>query len=62
MGLALDEPAEDDVKQDINGIHVAIEEQILSHVDGVTLDVETTDDDQQGLVMHGGPNSDSDCC
>ncbi|MFB4164198.1 hypothetical protein ACE1TI_10250 [Alteribacillus sp. JSM 102045] len=60
MGLALDEPAENDVKQEINGINVAIEEQIVSHVQNVTLDVESSGDGQVGLVMKGETNS--DCC
>nr|WP_175487329.1 hypothetical protein [Alteribacillus persepolensis] len=45
----------------MNGIHVAIEEQVVSHVQDITLDVERSDDGQVGLVMKGG-SSDSDCC
>ncbi|WP_252312276.1 hypothetical protein [Sinobaca sp. H24] len=60
MGLALDEPAEDDERREINGIDVAIEKQVLPHVENITLDVQTNSDGQSGLVMDGG--SDSDCC
>ena len=53
MGLALDEPKEEDIVETINGILVAIEKSILSETENLSLDV------QDGrLVMLGNES----CC
>nr|WP_240515343.1 hypothetical protein [Fictibacillus aquaticus] len=57
MGLALDEPEENDVIEQINGIRVALDFRISDHAKGITLDFEDTREGA-GLVMKGQ----SDCC
>jgi Fe-S cluster assembly iron-binding protein IscA len=56
-GLALEEPSEIDVVETINGIQVAIEKDILSNSQSITLDYQETDSGS-GLVMLGNDN----CC
>lgn len=53
LGLALDEPAETDKKDTINGVNVAIESNVVDHIATVTLDYHET-----GLVIVGN----DDCC
>lgn len=53
MGLALDEPKEEDTVETINGIVVVIEKTILEHTEGISLDVQNG-----GLVMVGNAG----CC
>jgi hypothetical protein len=40
LGLALDEPTENDVIQTINGIVVAVEKTVIAHAGTITLDVQ----------------------
>jgi|GEM_PF-2792646 len=53
MGLTLDEPIENDVIEEINGIKVAIDFKLVDEVKKVTLDFQ-----EDGLVLMG---TDS-CC
>ncbi|MFC5711862.1 hypothetical protein ACFPU1_03630 [Thalassorhabdus alkalitolerans] len=46
--------------KEINGLNVAIEEQIVSHVDTVTLDVEADMSGNKSLTMKNSAGS--DCC
>nr|WP_179298748.1 hypothetical protein [Evansella halocellulosilytica] len=55
--MALDEPAEDDIVEDINGIKVAFDKMIFSHTQDLTLDVRETPEGK-GLMMTG---NESDC-
>ena len=57
MGLALEEPSENDVVETINGIQVAIEKDILANSEAITLDYQETASGS-GLVMLGNDN----CC
>ncbi len=57
MGLALDEPREDDKLEVINGITVAIDTKILPQTENLTLDFQDTPQGK-GLVMLGENN----CC
>ena len=52
MGMALDEPKENEKPMDINGINVLIEESALPLVDGVTVDY-VTDPDGEGFTIIG---------
>ncbi|MBB5174009.1 hypothetical protein HNQ41_002199 [Texcoconibacillus texcoconensis] len=58
MGLALEEPAEEDIVETINGIKVAFEKAVYSQTEGLTLEAQDTPQGK-GLVMQG---SGSDCC
>ena len=55
IGLSLDSPDESDTVSLINNIQVAISAIAIQHLDNVTLDFETKDE-QSGLVMVGAPN------
>ncbi|TFD99732.1 adhesin [Jeotgalibacillus salarius] len=59
LGIALDQPEENDVIQTVNGIKVAIDPQILFITEDITLDVQDTPEGR-GIVMSGMPES--DCC
>ncbi|WP_407974737.1 HesB/IscA family protein [Bacillus altitudinis] len=58
VGLSLDNPAENDTVQEINGIQVAIENTVLSATEGLTLDVQESPQGA-GFVLVGIDNS---CC
>lgn len=53
MGLALDEPKENDVVETINGISVAFEANILGEAEKLSLDIQNG-----SLVMVGNES----CC
>lgn len=55
LGLALDEPEEDDQISVINEIQVAIESTVIEQTEGLTLDY---DENRQGLVLLGNDS----CC
>ncbi|HBU82419.1 MAG TPA: adhesin [Paenibacillus sp.] len=55
--LGLTDPLENDVIQEINTIRVAVDPEIETTVESITLDVERYDDGL-GLVVSGG----SSCC
>jgi Fe-S cluster assembly iron-binding protein IscA len=57
IGLSLDAPLQADIVQEVNGIKVALDPQISSSVEDVTLDKENTADGA-GFVLIGG----SECC
>lgn len=57
MGLALEEPSANDVIENISGIQVAIEKDILANSEAITLDYQETPSGS-GLVMLGNDN----CC
>jgi Fe-S cluster assembly iron-binding protein IscA len=57
LGLNLEEPSANDVVEIINGIQVAIEQDILNNTQTITLDFRETDSGS-GLVMLGDDN----CC
>jgi HesB-like selenoprotein len=57
MGLALEEPSANDVIETINGIQVAIEKDILTNSQTITLEYQETPSGS-GLVMLGNDN----CC
>ncbi|MDB5085816.1 MAG: HesB/YadR/YfhF-family protein [Bacilli bacterium] len=57
MGLALDEPKENDAVEIINRIQVAIEQTVLPHTESMTLDYQETPQGS-GIVI----TSDSNCC
>ncbi|OHR65247.1 adhesin [Bacillus sp. HMSC76G11] len=57
IGLSLDAPMDADIVQEVNGIKVAIDPQISSSVEDITLDKENTADGT-GFVLIGG----SECC
>ncbi|MFC0274056.1 adhesin [Metabacillus herbersteinensis] len=57
IGLSLDVPQETDVIQEVNGVKVALDPQITSSVEEVTLDKEDTAEGA-GFVLIGG----SECC
>ncbi|MCM3595504.1 adhesin [Metabacillus idriensis] len=57
IGLSLDAPMDADIVQEVNGIKVAIDPQISSSVEHITLDKENTADGT-GFVLIGG----SECC
>lgn len=59
LGIALDQPEENDVIQNVNEISVAIDPQILILAENITLDVQDTPQGR-GIVMMGLPES--DCC
>ncbi len=52
LGLSLDEPHDDDIVQVINQIKVAIENRVVPHTHGVSLDFQNTEAGS-GLVMVG---------
>ena len=56
MGLALDEPAENDEVVNINEIQVAIDPDIEPYTENLTLDFS---EEANGLVLLG---NESDCC
>jgi len=56
--LALDEPTEDDVVEEVNGIQVAFDKVIHGQTGGMALEYQETPDGG-GLVMTGNQ---SDCC
>ncbi|UCZ54411.1 hypothetical protein LGQ02_06515 [Bacillus shivajii] len=56
--MALDEPTEDDIVEEINGIKVAFEKAIHAQTQGLALDVRETPEGK-GLMMTG---NESDCC
>lgn len=58
MGLALDEPEENDVVETINEIKVAIDSMVVQFTENLTLDRQDTPDGA-GLVMLG---NESNCC
>ncbi|WP_206915774.1 adhesin [Alicyclobacillus suci] len=55
LGLSLDEPHEDDIVEIINDIKVAIENRVVPHTQGVTLDFQSTEAGS-GLVLLGQSN------
>ena len=55
IALSLDPPEESDTVSLVNDIQVAVSTLALGHLDNVTLDFET-EDEQSGLVMVGAPN------
>jgi Fe-S cluster assembly iron-binding protein IscA len=59
--MALDEPKENDVLRNINGIEVAIENRILSHTQNLTLDFKETASGPH-LVIKGSKSSHNGCC
>lgn len=60
MGLALDEPKENDVLRNINGIDVAIDNRILSHTHHLTLDYQETASGPHLVI--GSKHSHNGCC
>ncbi|WP_158282135.1 hypothetical protein [Salipaludibacillus keqinensis] len=58
MGLALDEPTDNDVVEEVNGIQVAFDKAIHGQTNDMALDYQETQDGG-GLVMTG---NESDCC
>ncbi|MBU9713358.1 hypothetical protein [Evansella tamaricis] len=58
MGLSLDETAEDDIIEVINGISVAFDPMIHSHTKELTLELKVTPEGK-GLMITG---NESDCC
>lgn len=59
LGVSLQEAEENDVIEQINGVHVAIHPDVKDQLDGVTLEVED-DNGEIGLVLNGYHNS--SCC
>ena len=57
MGMALDEPKENEKPMDVNGINVLIEAEALPLVDSLTVDY-VSDPDGEGFTIVGG----SSCC
>ena len=53
MGLALEEPTENDVVETINGVVVAFDRDVVDFTGDTTLDIQNG-----GLVMVGGAS----CC
>jgi Fe-S cluster assembly iron-binding protein IscA len=53
MGMALDEPKDNERPIDVNGIGVLIEEKALPLVDGLTVDY-VIDPDGEGFTISGG--------
>ncbi len=62
MGMALDEPVEDEKPISVNGIDVLIEEFALSLSDGTTLDYVTLPDGEEGFTITGAGDSCGDSC
>ncbi|MEC1718915.1 hypothetical protein P9E47_00745 [Schinkia azotoformans] len=58
MGLALDEPEENDIVETINEIRVAIDSMVVQFTGNLTLDRQDTQDGA-GLVILG---NESNCC
>jgi Fe-S cluster assembly iron-binding protein IscA len=56
--LALDEPTEDDVVEEVNGIKVAFDKHIHGQTGGMALEYQETPQGG-GLVLKG---NESDCC
>jgi Fe-S cluster assembly iron-binding protein IscA len=57
MGMALDEPQENDQVEELNGIRVSIDERIVSYTEELTVDFQKTEQGA-GLVFLGQ----EDCC
>lgn len=57
MGMALDEPQENDRVEELNGIRVSIDERIVSYTEDLTVDFQQTEQGA-GLVFLGQ----EDCC
>lgn len=57
MGMALDEPQENDKVEELNGIRVSIDERIVSYTEDLTVDFQQTEQGA-GLVFLGQ----EDCC
>lgn len=55
LGLSLDDPHDDDIVQIINGIKVSIENRVVPHTQGVSLDFKNTEAGS-GLVLVGQGN------
>jgi HesB-like selenoprotein len=51
LGLSLDDPQTTDRLENINGIQVAIDEQVASIIEGVTLDAEETGEGFQFVLL-----------
>ncbi|WLD92774.1 hypothetical protein MOJ78_17450 [Alkalihalobacillus sp. AL-G] len=57
MGLALDEPQENDTLEKINGINVSIDERVVDFTKDTTIDFQNTEQGP-GLVFLGQ----NECC
>ncbi|MCF6410344.1 hypothetical protein L1611_11500 [Alkalihalobacillus sp. EGI L200015] len=57
MGMALDEPQENDKVKELNGIRVSIDERMVSVTEGITVDFQQTPQGA-GLVFLGQ----DECC
>lgn len=57
MGLVLDEPQENDIVEEINGVRVAFEEPIYAQTKDLTLEMQETEEGK-GLVLLGM----NECC
>ena len=55
MGMALDEPEEDEQSINVNGIDVLISEPVLPHVNGTVIDY-VKQSNEEGFVLKGKNN------
>lgn len=56
IGLSMDEPAPNDEVMEVNGIQVAIEQQVSSYVTELTFDVQQSENGT-GIVIHDPSSS-----
>jgi Fe-S cluster assembly iron-binding protein IscA len=52
LGVALTEPEENDIVEQVNGINIAIQEEMNEQLSNVTMDVEE-EDGEMGIVLIG---------
>ena len=57
MGMALDEPKENEQPVNVNGIDVLVEDEARELVDGTTIDYVNNPDDE-GFIIRGS----KECC
>ena len=59
LGVALQEPEENDLLEEVNGLNIAIQPNVKDQLTNVTLEVEE-ENGEKGLVMHG--YNSTTCC
>jgi Fe-S cluster assembly iron-binding protein IscA len=59
LGLALDEPTEQDNQMELNGVNLLAEKSLTSFLDGQVIDY-VTSGGNEGFVV--GPDMGSSCC
>lgn len=51
LGISIDNPAENDIIEEVNGIKVAIDKEVKDALDGLTLDNDETSDGSQFVLL-----------